>query len=221
MRRMVLAAMWVTAALGASRAGAYPEFQAWVDGQTPRNVNCALCHAHGDGPDGVKPGQIGSLSPEQLAALNEARQAFEPGQQVDSPILNEFGDRMVEKLGRTGIIQLRQRPGDLPQAYGFESDLDGDGIPDAREYIEGTLATNAHHGDPWLLLRHNLKTNWWHLVLIAIATLLGLYGINNLLAWFEQAIGGDEEAAEGEAGIMKFEIRNSKLETNSNSTILK
>ena len=180
--------MQVTLALSmawfAMSAEAYPEFQAWVDAQTERNVNCAMCHAHGDGPDGVKPGQIGSFDAEQLDALNEARQAFDPGQDIDSPILNAFGNRIVEKLGRTGFIEMRQRPGAFPEAYGFESDIDGDGIPDAREYIDGTLPTNAHHGAPMALFLHNVRANWGHLVLLAAATLLGLFGINNLLVWF-------------------------------------
>ena len=201
--------VWVIAilALGAPSAGAYPEFQVWVDQQTARNVNCAMCHSHGDGPDGVKPGQIGSLGPEQLEALNEARQAFDPGQEVDSPILNAFGNRIIQQLGRTGFIDLRRRPADFTAAYGYESDIDGDGIADAQEYVDGTLATSAHHGAPWSLFMHNLRTSWQHIVLIVMATALGLYGISNLLAWFSLVsengtggVGAADERPDGSDG---------------------
>lgn len=191
MRLFLVAVTFLLAACG---AGAYPEFQTWIDQQTDRSVNCAMCHSHGDGPDGLKAGQIGSLGPEQLEALNEARQAFKPGTEVKSPILNEFGDRIVGKLGRTGFIELRQRPQDFPQAYGFESDIDADGIADAQEYLDGTLPTSAQHGEPWPLFVHNLKANWWHIALISLAALFGCIGINNLIAGFRLAGEGGSAA---------------------------
>lgn len=189
----------VFALLSGLPAHAYPEFQVWIAKQTPRHVNCAMCHAHGDGPDGMKPGQIGSLDPAQLTALNEARQAFKPGQSVSSPVLNAFGNRIIERLGRTEFIALRTRPIDFPKTYGLESDIDGDGIADAQEYLDGTLPTNAHHGAPWALLRHNAQLNWWHIALMILATGFGLYGINNLLAWFALIAGDVEQASEDQA----------------------
>ncbi len=183
--------------LAAGEAWGYQEFQIWVDQQTTRNVNCALCHAHGDGPDGVKPGQIGSLDAEGLRSLEAARQAFEPGAEVESPILNAFGNKIIERLGRTGFINLRTRPEAFPEAYGLETDLDSDGIPDAQEYLDGTLATNPHHGAPLRLLLHNLRVNLGTLLLIGLATLLGLFGINNLLAWFALAT-ADQQPSDAE-----------------------
>lgn len=181
---MRLLVVVVTILIAARGASAYPEFQAWIDQQTARKTNCAMCHANGDGPNGSKAGQIGGLTPEQLEALNRARQAFKPGTEVKSPILNEFGDRIIQKLGRTGFIELRQRPQDLPRAYGFDSDIDGDGVPDAQEYLDGTLPVDASHGAPWPLFVHNLKANWWRIVLVLVAAMCGFIGIRNLLAWY-------------------------------------
>ena len=168
----------------ASRAAAYHEFQSWIDARNDRTVNCAFCHAHGDGPDGVKPGQIGALTPEQLTMLNEARQAFEPAPEVESPILNAFGNEIVRRLGRTQFIHLRQSPGDFPDAYGFDSDLDHDGIADAQEVLDATHPVNNQSGRPLALFLHNLRTSWGHVLMLVVATLFGLVGINSLLAWF-------------------------------------
>ena len=43
----------------------------------------------------MKHGQIGSLTAAEMAELNRARTAFEPGQKVQSPILNAFGNRVM------------------------------------------------------------------------------------------------------------------------------
>jgi hypothetical protein len=170
----------------APMAFAYPEFQAYVQEHAPRNVNCAMCHAHPDGPEGLKPGQIGSLTLDELDRLNRARGAFEPGTAIDNPILNAFGDRIVEQLGKHRILELRQDPGALADELGYESDLDGDGIPDAREYLAGTHPLDPHSGEPWLLFVHNLKGSWFHLAMLVLATGFGLFGLNNLLRWFER-----------------------------------
>ena len=88
-------------------AWAYPEFEAWVEKSSGRYVDCAMCHSHPDGPEGVKPGQIRSLGPEELDRLNDARSAFEPGMGVDSPILNPFGDEIINRLGKTKFLEIR------------------------------------------------------------------------------------------------------------------
>jgi hypothetical protein len=163
---------------------AYPEFQVYSQQVSGRGVNCAMCHVHPDGPDGLKPGQIGSLDSDGLNRLNEARRAFEPGRSVDSPVLNAFGNRIVEDLGRTEFIQLRREPAALVERLGDESDLDDDGIPDAREYVQGTDPLNPQHGDPWTLFRINLLRHRFHIFMLLLATVAGLYGLNNLLAWF-------------------------------------
>lgn len=176
---------------------AYPEFETFVEAHSGRTIDCSLCHTHGDGPEGVRPGQIRSLTAEELDQLNRARAAIQPGTDVDSPILNDFGDLILQRVGKRRFLELRTSdPGALAEELGFEHDLDGDGISDAREYLEGTHPLDPHHGDPWRLFFHNLRTYAFHLVLILLATLLGLYGLNHLLAWFEYAAGAAEPGPE-------------------------
>ena len=177
--------MLVLIALFTSQAHAYPEFQQYVQENSGRNVDCAMCHAHSDGPSGLKPGQIGSLSPIELEELSHARAAFDPGQEIDSPILNEFGNHIMFVLGKTQFLELRMHPEDLAEAIGDESDLDEDGIPDATEYLHGTHALNSDSGDPWLLFKHNLKQHRLDVLMIFLATLFGIFGLTNLLHWFD------------------------------------
>lgn len=174
-----LALVWAGPAL------AYPEFEAYVEKVSGMPVNCSLCHTHPDGPEGLKPGQIGSLKPADLERLNRARAAFEPGQEVDSPILNEFGNFLIEQLGKTRFLQMRLEPETLADAIPADSDLDGDGVTDRAEYLAGTHPLDPHHGPPWQLFWINLKRKFFHVVMIAVATALGLYGLNNLLRGFE------------------------------------
>ncbi len=176
----------LTGLLVAAPAFTYPEFQTFVEAQSNRNVNCALCHAHPDGPEGLKPGQIGSLSPVQLEKLNKARAAFEPGQEVDSPILNPFGNHIIQVLGKQQFLQIRQDPAALVPALGRESDLDRDGIPDVDEYRAGTLPTDPNHGAPWTLFRINLARRWFPILMIFLATCAGVYGLSNFIQGFER-----------------------------------
>jgi hypothetical protein len=183
--RAILVAAGVAAASAPGAARAYPEMQKFVQRTSGRNVNCALCHAHPDGPEGVKPGQIGSLTPTELERLNRARIAFEPGQQVDSPILNAFGDRIIERVGKKRFLALRGDPAALAPL--LDGDLDGDGISDGQEFLDGTLPTDAQHGDPWRLFLFNLHRYRLHLFLLALGTACGLYGLGNFMRWFEHA----------------------------------
>jgi len=168
-------------ALAPGAAFAHPEFQAWSQTVSGRFVNCAMCHAHPDGPEGMKAGQIGSLTAAQLRLLNEARGAFEPGGDVHSPILNEFGNSIMSQLGRREVIALRPHPADLAPKLDPLSDIDGDGLPDEREYREGTDPLDAQSGNPWALFRINLVRQRFHILMIALATICGLYGLHNLL----------------------------------------
>jgi len=181
----VATAVVAAVALGAPPAAlAYPEFETWVEAESGRFVNCALCHTHADGPEGVKPGQIRALDAAALERLNRARAVFEPGQEVDSPILNDFGNHIMERLGKRRFLEIRTTdPGLLVDELGAESDLDGDGIPDATEYREGTHPLDARHGAPLRLLGVNLARHWFDILMIALATLFGLYGLNHLLEW--------------------------------------
>jgi len=182
--RMLLTLAVLLAVAAAPAAHAYPEFEAWVEQSSGRYVNCALCHTHPDGPEGVKPGQIRSLDAAELDRLNRARAAFEPGQDVDSPILNDFGDHVMERLGKRRFLEIRTTDaGELAAALGTESDLDGDGIPDATEYREGTHPLDARHGAPLRLLGTNLARHWFDILMIVLATVFGLYGLNHLLEW--------------------------------------
>lgn len=186
-------------AITSQRAFAYPEFQKYLQQNSGRNVNCALCHAHPDGPEGLKPGQIGSLKPQDLDLLNRARAAFEPGQEVHSPILNGFGNDIIKRIGKSQFLQLRQDPGKLAEALGRESDLDGDSICDADEYLAGTLPLDPNHGDPARLLAANLRRNVLQILMVGLATVLGVYGLHEIVRGFElgyRAKRGPEETNE-------------------------
>ena len=113
---------------------------------------------------------------QQLDALNRARAAFEPGQEVKSPILNEFGNEMVRQLGKTRSLELLQDPGALATALEPASDIDGDGVPDYEEYLAGTLPTDPHHGPPWRLFAINLRRNIFHIAMICLPGGGGLTG---------------------------------------------
>ena len=175
---------------------AYPEFHSMILKSSGRNVNCAYCHTHPDGPEGVKPGQIGSLSPKAMAQLNQARLHVEPGPPVDSPVLNDFGDLLLATIGKGKLLSIKATPDQLPDLIPA-GDLDGDGISDAQEVRDGTLPTNPHHGDPWSLLVINLQRYAFHIMMLVLATLAGLWGIGHLFRWFAQearrALRGHEE----------------------------
>jgi hypothetical protein len=178
-------AMAICAAfVGCSTAWAYPEFRAYVVKVSGRPINCAMCHEHADGPEGGAPGQIGALNPEQIQRLGQARAAFEPGQDVQSPILNAFGNLIIKTVGKKRFLELRSRPEELAGLLDAKSDLDNDGIPDVRELKEGTNALNPSDGNPWLLFITNMRRNSVHIVLIIVATALGMYGLKNLLHAF-------------------------------------
>lgn len=191
----LLLAILVLAA--APPALAYPEFEVWSEKKSGQFIDCAMCHSHSEGPEGVKAGQIRSLSREELDRLGEARAAFEPGITIDSPILNPFGDRIIEKLGRKKFLEVRSSgPGQLVALYGMDSDLDADGIPDAREYMEGTSPVDSRSGRPWSLFATNLRRSWLDILMTILATLAGLYGLNKLLQWFEHEAQAPEEIVE-------------------------
>ncbi len=181
-------------ALGAaSPLQAYPEFQQSVVKTSRRAVNCALCHSHPDGPEGAAPGQIGRLTAAEQAELVRARAAFEPNAKPNSPILNAFGNHIVQSLGKRRFLELRLAPEQLAAALPKDSDLDGDGIADAEEYRAGTHPLLRSDGAPWLLFRANLQRNLPQILVVLAATLLGFYGLRHLLRGFAATAPNEEE----------------------------
>jgi len=202
--RIAFLAVVAIAGFGVNVAQAYPEFETYVENVSGRYVNCAMCHTHPDGPEGLKPGQTGSLNQEQLKQLNRARAAFEPGQNIDSPILNEFGDHIINEIGKQKFLQLRMEPEELANILSQDSDLDNDGIPDVDEYMDGTHPLDAQHGDPARLFLINLQQKWFHLAMLIVATILGLFGLNALLTGFAvrfQRRSDDTDAAAGAQSV--------------------
>lgn len=163
---------------------AYPEFQAFIAKSSGRTVNCAMCHANSDGPEGTAPGQIGHLNASELDRLGRARAALLPGQDVNSPILNAFGNHIIKSIGKEKFVELKVSPGHLAEVLPQDSDLDHDGIPDVREYLDGTLPVNHNDGNPGLLLRHNFRANFLPIILTLAATILGVWGLGHLLHGF-------------------------------------
>lgn len=180
----ILRAIAFVAFCASSHAQAYPEFQREIQTSSKRVVSCAMCHVHPDGPDGVKHGQIGSLGQGEMLRLSQSRAMLDPGPVVDSPILNPFGDYLVSQLGRKRLIAYRSQPASLGASLPQPHDLDGDGIPDARELRDGTDPTDARHADPGLLFLVNLRRHWFHLVMLAAATAIGLFALSRLFNWF-------------------------------------
>ncbi|MDK9699351.1 MAG: hypothetical protein OEM52_04265 [bacterium] len=168
----------------AAACHAYPEFQAQIQKNSGTPVNCAFCHSNSNGPEGASPGQIGALNPTELEKLNRARMAFTPGQKVDSPILNPFGNAIIGKLGRTKFIELRRTPEKLSGLLDPLSDIDHDGSTDVEELANGTHPVNPHSGNPWSLFTHNLWENRFHVFMIILATLFVMYGIRQLINGF-------------------------------------
>ncbi|MBX3073318.1 hypothetical protein KF913_05315 [Candidatus Obscuribacterales bacterium] len=173
----------VIALLCWSGAGhAYPEYQQFVETHSHRTVNCAMCHVHENGPTGNEKGQLNTLNEDQLKLLNKARTALAPGADVDSPILNEFGNSIIKAIGKKKFVQLRANPKELAKELGATSDLDGDGIPDSGEYLDGTDPLNKFHGDPGKLFLVNLERYKMHVVLAVVAILSLNYGLVHLIA---------------------------------------
>ncbi|MEI6175639.1 MAG: hypothetical protein WCS43_02000 [Verrucomicrobiota bacterium] len=172
---------------------AYPEFQKQIVENSGRTINCALCHEHSDGPEGTAPGQIGHLTPAEQGELGRARAAFNPGGNVKSPILNAFGNHIVNSLGKKQFLELKVTPAELANKLPQDSDLDKDGIPDAVELRTGTHPLIKSDGLPWLLFKANFAENFTQILLMLAATILGLWGLHHLLHGFAAATKPNDE----------------------------
>ena len=186
-----LAALAVAAA-----AHAYPEFQQNIVKTTGRAVNCAFCHTHADGPEGAAPGQIGHLTLAEQAELGRARAAFEPNAKPANPILNAFGNHIINSIGKKKFLELKLAPAQLAGALPKDSDLDADGIPDAIELAMGTHPLLKSDGDPWLLFKANFRSNLVEIILAFAASVIGLWGISHLLHGFTAAAHAEDEDVE-------------------------
>ncbi|MBK9144040.1 MAG: hypothetical protein IPM23_16195 [Candidatus Melainabacteria bacterium] len=171
----------VTCLFWSSAAFAYPQFQEFVEKRSHQPVNCAMCHANGNGPDGHQAGQIGSLSAEELKRLEEARAALEKGNDIKSPVLNEFGNEIVRSLGRKKVISLIKEPEKLYDELPADSDLDEDGVPDREEFLDGTDPTNKYHAAPIKLFLINLNRNKMHVILAAVAIFSINFGLVHMI----------------------------------------
>jgi hypothetical protein len=172
---------------------AYPEFQQHIVKSTGHPVNCAMCHMHADGPEGTAPGQIGHLNAAQQAELGRARAAFEPNAKPNSPILNAFGNHIINSIGKKKFLEVRLAPAQLADLLPKDSDLDGDGIPDASELTMGTHPLIKSDGDPWLLFKANFLGNIPQILLALAATVIGLWGLGHLLRGFATSAHLEEE----------------------------
>jgi hypothetical protein len=192
--------LWFVLALlvgtGATPLQAYSEFQLFIVKGSGRPVNCAFCHAHDDGPEGAGPGQIGHLTAAEQAELVRARGAFEAGAKPNSPILNAFGNHIINSLGKRRFLELRLVPAQLAGELPKDSDLDRDGIPDTKEFLAGTHPLIPSDGDPWLLFQANFRRDLPQIVLTLAATVAGLWGLGHLLQGFAAATRGKDEESE-------------------------
>jgi hypothetical protein len=186
--------------LWAQAAFSMPPYQEYSEQHSGRTTNCAMCHVSDMGPTGEGPGQMGSMSPEELAQVRKAEAAMQPGSDIQNPLLNKFGNHIVHKIGMLKFLQLTTDPGKLPEAIGFDSDLDGDGIPDAQEFLDGTNPLDKYHGDPQKLFFINLNRCKFDIVIAAIAVFLLEFGLRNLIRSATIASTAQEPGSSSDSG---------------------
>lgn len=167
----------------ASSAMAHPEYLQYFKKESGRAINCAMCHVNPEGPEGVKFGQIGSLDAQGKKMLAQARRA-KPGENIWNPILNPFGNEILNTIGHDKLVELEQNPGVIPGLLSKTSDLDHDGIPDYQELLDGTDPLNPNDGLPWKLFIINFKKNLFQIIMTILATISGVFGLCYTLLWF-------------------------------------
>jgi len=169
--------------LFSSTAMAHPEYLNYFKKESGRAINCSMCHINPEGPEGIKPGQIGSLSKDDKKILELARKS-KPGDNITNPILNPFGNEILNAIGHDKLVELEGNPSAIPGYLPKTSDLDNDGIPDYQELLDGTNPIDPNDGLPWKMFIHNFFKNWFQIMMITLATITGVFGLYNLILWF-------------------------------------
>lgn len=164
-----------------SPAFAYPPFQRFSQEHSGKPVDCSMCHVNPQGPSGDQEGQLLSLTAEELQRVNVARDADAPGVDVNSPIMNKFGNHIIKTLGMNKVNEAIGNPEILAKALGDKSDLDGDGISDSREFLDGTNPLNKRSGDPNLLFWINLGRMKFEVLFVAVSLGFMLFGLSKLI----------------------------------------
>lgn len=160
---------------------AYPAFQRFAQKHSGRTVSCAMCHVNAQGPSGQQSGQLLSLTSAELERVDAARDAEEPGVDVNSPIMNRFGNHIIKTLGMNKVNAAIGNPELLAKGLGEKSDLDGDGISDGREFLEGTDPLNKFNGDPTALFWINLFRDKFAILFVAVAIGLIVFGLSKFI----------------------------------------
>jgi len=166
-----------------SNALAHPEYLQYFKKESGRPINCAMCHKDPEGPEGVKPDQIGGLSKEDKKLLELARKA-KPGDNIINPILNPFGNEILNTIGHDKLVELEKDPGAIPGLLSRTSDLDHNGIPDYQKLLNGTDPLNPNDGLPWKLFIINFGRNWFQIMMTVLATISGVFGLCYTILWF-------------------------------------
>ena len=161
-------------------AYAFNEFQNFIEQKSKKQLNCTYCHNHINGPEGREPGQLDTLTEEekQLTAYNQFLNANK--ELVNSPILNEFGNYLVKKIGYEAIVNAQNDPNQLIDKL-KDSDLDQDGISDSEELTDGTLPSDPFDGHPFKLFINNLKKNLLEIIFQIVAILLFVFSLIKIL----------------------------------------
>jgi len=60
----IVFSLLLSTCLFSSMAMAHPEYLQYFKKESGRPINCSMCHMDPEGPEGIKPDQIGGLSPQ-------------------------------------------------------------------------------------------------------------------------------------------------------------
>ena len=179
---------------------AFPEYQTYIRTHSGRPLDCGMCHTHPEGPTGSSPGQIGHLTDEEMERLNLSRAALQPGPEIDNPVLNAFGNKIVARVGMAKCLEFQEKPAGLAPALDQRSDLDKDGIPDAQEMLGGTNPLDQMSGDPWRLFAANLLRTKAEIISSIFAVFMIVLGLRHfLLAYHKRQSAGTAEPVAEEA----------------------